>query len=104
VWAGGSRDGLLANWERFALPLVEARAAGGGTLPAADSLLRLDGRVELSNVRRRGGDVEVCVWNAREDATASTLVGGRRVEVGPARISRVRRDAYADEASPGGEP
>src|SRR5206468_1869133 len=41
--ANAAVENLLDAWERFALPLVEAPAAGGGgDLPSPGSLLRLD--------------------------------------------------------------
>jgi alpha-mannosidase len=89
VWPGASRDGLLRNWERFALPLLDGPASGGGRLPPHGSLLGLEGDVELSGVRRRGETVEVCLWNARQDAPASAIIGGRHHQLGPAAIERV---------------
>jgi alpha-mannosidase len=89
LWPGASRDGLLRNWERFALPLAEARASGGGGLRPRGSLLELDGEVELSSVRRRGEAVEVCLWNARQDVPANAIIGGRHYRLGPAAIERV---------------
>src|SRR5207247_6466074 len=43
LWSGATVDGLLANWERFALPIVSAAAHGGGTMPATGTLLELIG-------------------------------------------------------------
>jgi hypothetical protein len=90
VWPDASRDGLLRNWERFALPLAEATAAGGATLPASKSLLPVDGEAELSNVRRIDGEIEIRLWNPRSDRVASAVVAGERVDLGPARIEGVR--------------
>jgi hypothetical protein len=90
VWPGASRDGLLRNWERFALPLAEATASGGSTLPSADSLLPVDGQVELSNVRRIDGEIEIRLWNPRPDRDADAEVAGDRVRLGPAKIEPVR--------------
>ncbi len=39
--SSASREELFLDWERFALPLAEAPAAGGGTLPATGRLLEL---------------------------------------------------------------
>jgi alpha-mannosidase len=90
LWAGATVDRLLANWERFALPIVSAAAHGGGTLPATGTLLELTGDAELSNVRRRrDGRVEVRLWNPRRDAPARAVVAGRDVQLGPARIETV---------------
>jgi alpha-mannosidase len=89
LWPGATVDGLLANWERFALPIVSAVAHGGGTLPATGTLLELIGNAELSNVRRRDGRVEVRLWNPRRDAPAHAVVAGRDVQLGPARIETI---------------
>jgi alpha-mannosidase len=90
VWPGASIGGLLPTWQRFALPIVEAPAIGGGDLPSIGSLLEIGGGAELSSVRRRNGELEVCLWNPRRDGPADAIVGDRRVELGPAAISRVR--------------
>jgi hypothetical protein len=89
LMADADRDDLLDAWERFALPVLEAPAAGGGRLPATGSLLELrTGGARLSNVRRVGGTVEVRLWNpSARDATA--VVDGREVVLGPARIETV---------------
>jgi hypothetical protein len=89
---GAGRNDLLADWERFALPLLEAEAPGGGDLPSTGTLLRLEGDAQLSNVRRRGGHVEVRLWNARGDVPVETSVEGRRVVLGPARIETIALD------------
>jgi hypothetical protein len=86
---GATDEGLLANWERFALPIVSAAARGGGTLPATGTLLELIGDAELSNVRRRDGRVEVRLWNPRRDTPAHAVIAGRDVQLGPARIETV---------------
>jgi alpha-mannosidase len=90
IWPGASIEGLLRTWERFALPVVQAAATGGGDLPSTGSLLEIEGNAELSNVRRRVGGLEVCLWNPRQDAPAGALVGDRQVELRPAAISRLR--------------
>ena len=82
---------LLEGWERFALPLVEAPAAGGGDLPDPGTLLQVSaGGAQLSSVRRRGGEVEVGLWNPWIDRTLRWEVAGRSIELGPARIETVR--------------
>jgi len=90
LMADAGRDDLLDSWERFALPLIEAPAAGGGELPPAGSLLELrTGGARLSNVRRVGGTVEVRLWNpSARDVTA--VLDGREVVLGPARIETAR--------------
>jgi alpha-mannosidase len=84
--AGATADDLLADWERFALPLLEAEATGGGDLPDTGSLLDIAGDAGLSNVRRRDGRTEVRLWNDRQDRSVRARVDGREVELGPARI------------------
>ncbi len=83
---------LLSGWERFGLPLAEAAAAGGGTLPRAGSLLSLDlGDAQLSNVRRRDDRREVRVWNpGREPVTAR--IGGTTRQLGAAEIATLIAD------------
>jgi Glycosyl hydrolases family 38 N-terminal domain/Alpha mannosidase middle domain len=90
IWPGASIDGLLHTWERFALPIVNAPANAGGDLPPIGSLLEIEGNAELSNVRRRDDELEVCLWNPHQDAPAGALVGDRQVGLRPAEISRVR--------------
>ena len=86
VWSGATADGLLANWERFALPLAEAPAAGGGALPRSGSFTPFEGDAQLSNIRTREGRIEVRLWNARKDREATATVGGVPHRLGPARI------------------
>jgi alpha-mannosidase len=93
----GARTGarpaeLLADWERFALPLSEAVAAGGGDLPAMGTLLEVGGQAVLSNVRRRAGRTEVCWWNPWTDRSVRAIAAGRAVELGPARIETMPID------------
>jgi alpha-mannosidase len=92
IWPGASIGGLLLTWERFALPIIEVPAIGGGDLPSIGPLLEIGGDVELSSVRRRDGELEVCLWNPQGNAPAQAVVGGRRTELGPAAISRLRVD------------
>ncbi|MGZ4109396.1 MAG: glycoside hydrolase family 38 N-terminal domain-containing protein [Actinomycetota bacterium] len=86
---GATRDDLLSDWERFALPLLRAEAAGGGDLQDTGSLLELDGEAQLSNVRRHDGGVEVRLWNHRQDRSVHARVDGSEVELGPARIETI---------------
>jgi alpha-mannosidase len=81
-------DDLLPAWERFALPVLEVEASGGGGLAPRGSLLDLRG-VELSAVRRRNGHVEVRVWNPRPEAVDG-MVGTVPVRLPPAGIATVR--------------
>jgi alpha-mannosidase len=91
LMSGAGRDDLLDAWERFALPLVEAPAAGGGELPSSDTLLDLrPGGARLSNVRRVGGAIEVRVWNPSPSAITA-VVGRREIALAPARIETVPR-------------
>jgi alpha-mannosidase len=96
MWSAAPTDdpaALLRGWERFALPIAEAPASGGGELPSVASLLDLDlGDAQLSNVRRHEDHVEVRVWNPRQDRAVQTVVPGRRVDVGPARIETILLD------------
>jgi hypothetical protein len=90
VWPGAGRDALLRTWERFALPIVDAPARGGGALPSSGSLMPVDGDVELSSVRRRDGGRLVTVWNARRDRPVDAALDGRQLHVGAAKIARLR--------------
>jgi alpha-mannosidase len=81
-------EDLIAAWERFALPLREVAAPGGGSLPATGSLLEIEGAA-LSSVRRRRGGLEVRIWNPSKTRPARARVGGRRLRVAPARIETV---------------
>jgi alpha-mannosidase len=93
VWPDAPSDEpavLLAGWERFALPIVDEPASGGGSLPRSGSLLALDlGDAQLSNVRRLGQQVEVRLWNPHGDLPAEASVGGRAVVLGRAKIETV---------------
>jgi alpha-mannosidase len=95
VWRGADRDGLLRGWERFALPLVDEPSTGT-TRPGSTSgaLLELSGpEVELSNVRRRDGELEIRVWNPRTDQPARATIAGREISVGPAGIATTASSA-----------
>jgi hypothetical protein len=88
VIAQATREGLLSAWERFALPLVSREAAGGGTLPDRGSLLEIDG-AEVSSIRRLAESrVVATIWNPSAEPAAAR-VGGRAVELGPARIESI---------------
>ena len=94
VWRGADRDSLLRGWERFALPLVDATASAGTSHPSAGSLLELSTHeVELSNIRRRDGALEIRVWNPRIDGPARTTIAGRDFTVGPAGIATIAEGA-----------
>jgi hypothetical protein len=86
---GATADDLLADWERFALPLLEADAPGGGDLAPSGTLLAIRGDVHLSSVRRRDSRIEARVWNRRRDRDAVASIDGREVRLGPARIETV---------------
>jgi len=85
-------EDLIQAWERFALPLREARAPGGGPLPARGSLLEIEGAA-LSSVRRVDGGIEARIWNPSRRRSARARVGGHRLLLGPARIETVRLEA-----------
>jgi len=90
--ANARRDELLPSWERFALPLLDISAEGGGSLPSTGTLLSVEGEAVLSNVRRTDGPAEVRLWNPHPDRPVRVRVGGRAVTLGPARIETVRLD------------
>jgi alpha-mannosidase len=79
---------LLSAWERFALPLRVAPAAGGGTLPSSGSLLQIEGAT-LSAVRRHDAVVEARVWNPAP-APVRAKVGGETVALRPSEIATIR--------------
>src|SRR6266536_2162910 len=86
ILADARPEDLLREWERFALPLLETPASGGGDLPATGRLLELDlGSAVLSSIRRADEVVEVRIWN-QTDRTIRGRVAGRDVTLGPARI------------------
>jgi hypothetical protein len=88
VMPSARRQDLLAAWERFALPIVEREAAGGGSLADRGSLLEVEG-AELSSVRRLDGRVEVRVWNPSTEP-ARARMAGETVELRPAEIRTLR--------------
>jgi alpha-mannosidase len=83
---------LLAGWERFALPIVEASAPGGGDLRARGSLIDLEsGGAQLSGIRKVGGAPEIRLWNPWSDRSVDAVVAGRPLRLDPARIETVGR-------------
>jgi alpha-mannosidase len=65
---------LLDGWERFALPIADVEASGGGELARTGSLVPLHlGSAHLSNVRRHHDRTEVRVWNAGPDPVAARV-------------------------------
>jgi hypothetical protein len=79
---------VLASWERFALPVRAAPAAGGGRLPTTGTLLDVGGAA-LSSIRRRDDGLEVRVWNPSQ-SSARAIVGDETCSLPPARIETVR--------------
>jgi Glycosyl hydrolases family 38 N-terminal domain/Alpha mannosidase middle domain len=88
IYSGAEVGGLPSAWERFALPLTESQAEGGGSLPLRGSLLELEG-VELSSVRRHEGELEARVWNPTHGPIRGR-VGDQLVDLAPARIATIR--------------
>ncbi len=89
---GAGRDALMQDWERFALPILEIGAEGGGEFPAVETLLEVEpGGAVLSGIRRKDGAVEVRLWNPSKDGTAVARVEGQTVSLAPAKIAVVRR-------------
>ncbi|MGQ0670695.1 MAG: hypothetical protein ACT4PO_13660 [Actinomycetota bacterium] len=86
---GARHEDLIPLWERFALPLRSAQAAGGGGLPSSESLLDISGEAALSSIRRKGDALEVRLWNPRKDRPVRASISGHRVVLGPARIETV---------------
>ncbi len=83
------RDRLLPTWERFALPLLQVPALGGGALAPTGSLVPIGGHALLSNVRRRNGAVEVRLWNPRSDRPSEVRVSDADVTIRPAGIETI---------------
>ncbi len=80
---------LLPSWERFALPLLETPAPGGGDLAATGRLLELDlASAALSSIRRTDGGVEIRIWNPTY-RTIRARVRGHDSTLGPARIELI---------------
>ena len=84
--AGATGFGLMADWERFSLPLREVPTTGKGTLPSSGSLLAVQGDAVLSNVRRKDGVLQVRLWNPSAERPANVRVAGKRATIGPGRI------------------
>ncbi|MFM2106706.1 MAG: hypothetical protein RL338_1738 [Chloroflexota bacterium] len=86
------RETLVEDWERFALPLLEVPAPGGGA-EVGGPLLEVDGG-HLSAIRRVVGGVEVRIWNDSAERR-SARVAGLAVPLGPARIETLRLEGPA---------
>ncbi len=86
VWPGARREDLLATWERFALPIAEAPASGGGEYPSSGAFARIEGDAQLSGIRRHDGRREVRLWNANPRREIAVRVAGVTHGLGPARI------------------
>jgi hypothetical protein len=89
VWPEATREGLLERWERFALPIAEAPASGGGTLPNEGTFVELAGDAALSSIRWHEHQLEVRVWNPFPDRAALAYVERGEHELGPAEIRTV---------------
>ena len=85
---GARRDDLLADLERFALPLLEAPATGGGRRPARGVLVGITGDAQLSSVRLVDGRREIRVWNPKTSPVRTTI-DGTELALGPTRIATV---------------
>ena len=86
VWPGARREDLLAQWERFALPIAEAPASGGGEYPSTGAFARIEGDAQLSGIRRREGRREIRLWNPHPRREVDVRVAGEAGALGPARI------------------
>ncbi len=87
---GADRETLMADWERFALPLLEIETDGGGSLPSTGRLLEIEpGGAVLSSVRTREGAVQIRLWNPSKEAVTQARIGERIVPLGPAEIVTV---------------
>jgi len=101
VWPDATREGLLERWERFALPIAEAPASGGGSLPSEGTFIELAGDAALSSIRRREGGLEVRVWNPFDDRDALVYVERAEHVLRPAEIRTVVvdvRESASEEA------
>ena len=99
IWPEAPADAapLLSGWERFGLPIAEAPAAGGGSLPRSGRLFDVDlGDAQLSTVRRSSGATEVRVWNPHADRAVDVRVGTQQT-LAPAQIRTVALTAVAAE-------
>jgi hypothetical protein len=86
IWPAARREGLVEAWERFALPVLEVRARGGGT--ADDGRLLLVEGTNLSAIRKVDGVIEVRAWNDGA-APRTARIGERTIVLGPAAIETV---------------
>jgi alpha-mannosidase len=89
VWPDATREGLLERWERFALPIAEAPASGGGTLPSEGTFIELGGDAALSSIRWHERRLEVRVWNPFDDREALASVAREEHVLRPAEIRTV---------------
>jgi hypothetical protein len=89
LWPHADRDGLLERWERFALPIAEAPASGGGDLPEEGTFVELDGDAALSGIRWHDRRLEIRVWNPWSDRPAHVLIEREEHVLRPAQIRTV---------------
>jgi hypothetical protein len=89
VWREATPEGVLEQWERFALPLLSTAAPGGGSLPPSGRLLSVDGAAQLSNIRVHRGALQVRLWNARSDESIVAEVEGTALTLRPGEIATV---------------
>ncbi|HZD18189.1 MAG TPA: hypothetical protein VE669_08615 [Actinomycetota bacterium] len=90
IWPSAAVDEAWDRWERFALPLAEAPASGGGELPSEGTLLELEGDAVLSSIRRVDGRRQVRVWNPSKVSSAPARIGEATIVLPPARIETHR--------------
>jgi alpha-mannosidase len=87
--SGATSFGLMADWERFALPIIDVPTAGRGTLSSSGSFLAVEGDVVLSSVRRKEGVLQVRLWNPSPERPANVRVAGKPATIGPAKIATI---------------
>ena len=92
IRARATRETLLPDHERFALPLAETIAVGGGDLASTGTFRPIEGDAALSSIRRVGGSLQVRVWNPRSDADTTVTIDGEVHRLGPARIETLEVD------------
>jgi alpha-mannosidase len=90
--AGATSFGLMADWERFALPMREVRATGRGAMPPSGSLLSVEGDAVLSNVRWKDGVLQVRLWNPSPEHPSNVRVAGEPAAIGPAKIATIEAE------------
>lgn len=90
IWPNANTEGLFERWERFALPLAEIAAPGGGDLPDEGSFTRIGGDAVLSGIRRVDGRLEMRFWNPSVEREAQAIVGSLTHRLAPGRILTVR--------------